>query len=46
MLLEPVEGGTKLTLHHRYVPDGQFDYERGGWQENYFDPMRDYFARR
>jgi len=40
VLLDPVEGGTKLTLHHRNVPDGQFGYERGGWQENYFDPMR------
>ena len=46
VLLEPVEGGTKITLHHRNVPDGQFGYERGGWQENYFDPMKDYFARR
>jgi activator of HSP90 ATPase len=46
VLLEPVEGGTKLTLHHRNVPDGQFGYERGGWQESYFDPMRDYFSKR
>ena len=46
VLLEAVEGGTKLTLHHRNVPDGQFGYERGGWQESYFDPMRDYFSKR
>lgn len=46
VLLKAVEGGTKLTLHHRNVPDGQFGYERGGWQESYFDPMRDYFSRR
>jgi activator of HSP90 ATPase len=46
VVLEPVEGGTKLTLHHRNVPDGQTGYEEGGWQENYFDPMREYFAAR
>ncbi|MGA3030546.1 MAG: SRPBCC domain-containing protein [Candidatus Limnocylindrales bacterium] len=46
VLLEPVKGGTRLTLHHRNVPDGQVGYERGGWQESYFDPMRDYFSGR
>lgn len=46
VLLEAIEGGTKLTLHHRNVPDGQFGYERGGWQESYFDPMKEYFSGR
>jgi activator of HSP90 ATPase len=45
VLLEPVEGGTRLTLHHRNVPDGQLGYEHGGWQESYFDPMKEYFTR-
>jgi len=44
VLLEAVDGGTRLTLHHRHVPDGQTDYEHGGWQDNYFEPMRDYFT--
>ena len=44
VLLEPVEQGTRITIHHRNVPDGQLGYEQGGWQESYFDPMRDYFA--
>jgi activator of HSP90 ATPase len=46
VLLEPVEGGSRLTLHHRNVPDGQFGYERGGWQESYFEPMNEYFTGR
>jgi activator of HSP90 ATPase len=46
VLLEPVEDGTRLTLHHRGVPDGQLGYEQGGWQDNYFDPMREYFSGR
>jgi activator of HSP90 ATPase len=44
VLLEAAEGGTLLTLHHRNVPDGQLGYEQGGWQDNYFEPMREYFA--
>ena len=45
VLLEPVEGGTKLTLRHTNVPDGQLEYEQGGWEESYFEPMREYFGR-
>ena len=43
VLLEPVPEGTRLTLHHTRIPDGQTGYEQG-WQDNYFDPMREYFA--
>jgi activator of HSP90 ATPase len=46
VLLEPVEGGTKLTLHHRNVPPNQPDYENEGWRENYFEPMKVYFSKR
>ena len=45
VLLEPAEGGTKLTLRHTNVPDGQLGYEQGGWEESYFEPMRAYFGR-
>jgi activator of HSP90 ATPase len=44
--LEPADGGTRLTLLHRNVPDGQLGYEHGGWQESYFDPMKEYFSGR
>lgn len=46
VLLEPVEDGTKLTLRHTNVPDGHLGYEQGGWEESYFDPMREYFRER
>ena len=46
VLLEPVPAGTRITLRHSNVPSGQLGYEQGGWQESYFDPMREYFARR
>jgi uncharacterized protein YndB with AHSA1/START domain len=42
--LEPVEGGTLLTLEHSNVPDEQKSYEEGGWEANYFEPMIAYFS--
>jgi len=44
MTLEDVEDGTLVTLVHSNVPDGQTSYEQGGWQEYYFEPMKEYFA--
>ena len=41
--LEPTTTGTRLTLTHRGVPDGQTGYENGGWQDFYFAPMQAYF---
>ena len=46
VLLAPVPGGTRLTLHQRNVPDGHTSYRDGGWQDNYFAPMKRYFAAR
>ena len=43
--LAPAKTGTRLTLHHRGVPDGQTNYENGGWRDFYFTPMRTYFER-
>ena len=46
LTLEEVEDGTLLTLVHSNVPEGQTGYERGGWQQHYFEPMKEYFAER
>jgi uncharacterized protein YndB with AHSA1/START domain len=43
--LKPAKTGTRLTLTHGGVPDGQTSYENGGWQDNYFAPMKAHFAR-
>jgi uncharacterized protein YndB with AHSA1/START domain len=45
ILLEPVAGGTKLTLRHSNVPNGHTTYQ-GGWSHHYFEPMKAYFAAR
>jgi activator of HSP90 ATPase len=42
--LQQTKAGTRLTLTHRRVPDSQTSYENGGWQDNYFTPMKAYFA--
>lgn len=46
LLLAPAKTGTRLTLRHRKVPDGHTGYRDGGWQEFYFQPMKEYFAKR
>ena len=42
--LEPIRTGTRLTLTHSGVPDGQTSYQNGGWRDYYFAPMKAYFA--
>jgi activator of HSP90 ATPase len=44
VLLEPVAGGTLVTVRHRNVPDGHTSYRDGGWQKRYFEPMKRYFG--
>ena len=41
--LAPALEGCRLTLLHAGVPDGQTSYEKGGWQDFYFAPMKAYF---
>jgi uncharacterized protein YndB with AHSA1/START domain len=43
--LASAKTGTRLTLRHANVPDGQTSYERGGWQNSYFAQMKAYFAK-
>ena len=44
LLFEPVPTGTKLTLTHRNIPNGEADYEKG-WQDFYFEPMQEFFGK-
>ena len=46
VLLEPVPGGTRVTLRHGDLPEGQGPALLEGWDEFYFAPMERYFARR
>jgi len=44
VLLEPVKGGTRLTLIHSEIPDGMGEEYHQGWIDNYFEPMKRYFG--
>jgi len=46
VILVKAPRGTRLTLRHTNVPDGHTSYRDGGWQENYFAPMKEYFRAR
>ncbi len=37
--------GTRLTLVHSGIPDGQGETYHEGWQSRYFAPMREHFAK-
>jgi len=43
--LEVVTSGTRLTLTHSNIPEGQAESYKSGWEEWYFGPMREYFSR-
>ena len=43
IVLKGVEKGTKVSLIHTEIPDGQSDEYKIGWKEFYFDPMKHYF---
>ena len=43
--LEEISNGTKLTLTHNDIPNGQGDGYKQGWEDFYFTPMRKYFSK-
>jgi activator of HSP90 ATPase len=45
IILEEVSGGTKVTLIHTKIPDGQGESYKQGWDDFYFTPMRAYFSK-
>ncbi len=44
VLFEPEDTGTKLTLNHTEIPNGQSGQYEQGWKEYYFEPMFGYFT--
>ena len=43
LILDEVKDGTKVTLIHTNIPDGQGDEYKQGWEDWYFAPMQVYF---
>lgn len=46
VLLGEAKGGTKIALIHTGIPDGQAAEYKKGWEDYYFKPMKEYFARK
>jgi uncharacterized protein YndB with AHSA1/START domain len=46
LLLEQVEGGTRLTIRHTEIPEGKSASLEQGWIDHYYRPMKEYFARK
>lgn len=44
ILLEPIASGTRVTLRHTEIPEGQGARYRQGWIDFYFEPLRDWLA--
>ena len=45
VVLEEAKGRTRVTLTHTDMPKGQADSYRLGWEDFYFKPMKEYFAK-
>ena len=45
ILLEKDQVGTKITLIHTNIPEGQSESYKQGWEDFYFTPMRAYFGK-
>jgi activator of HSP90 ATPase len=43
ILLDEEEDGTRLTLLHTNIPEGQAEQYEQGWRDYYFTPMLEYF---
>ena len=45
ILLEAVKGGTKITIIHSNIPEGQADDYQQGWQDFYIKPHEKLFRQ-
>jgi activator of HSP90 ATPase len=41
-----VKGGTEITMVHSKIPADQADEYKQGWIDNYWDPLKEYFAKK
>lgn len=44
--LEAITAGTKITITHSDIPEGQSQDYYQGWIDYYFDPLRAFFSSR
>jgi activator of HSP90 ATPase len=44
ILIDPIKEGTKVTIVHTNIPEGDGKKYRKGWKDHYFTPMKAYFS--
>ncbi len=44
VIIEPIKEGTKVTIVHSNIPDGESKKYRKGWKDYYFNPMKEFFS--
>jgi uncharacterized protein YndB with AHSA1/START domain len=44
VLLEAIEAGTRVTIVHSNIPEGQGEKYRAGWREFYLEPLKLFLA--
>ncbi len=45
VLFNDARTGTRVTLMHSQIPQGQAEQYKAGWREYYFAPMREYYSK-
>jgi len=45
VILEDSPNGCSLTLNQERLPEDQVESYRTGWQEYYFEPLKEYFSK-
>ena len=45
LIISKTSNGSKLILRHTKIPDRQSENYKEGWEEFYFEPMRQYFKK-
>jgi activator of HSP90 ATPase len=45
IIFEEIPKGTRVTLVHTQIPDGQSSEYKKGWKDFYFDPMKSFFVK-
>jgi activator of HSP90 ATPase len=46
VMFDNTKKGCRLLLNHWNIPEGQGERYKEGWEEYYFKPMKEYFARK
>lgn len=45
ILLKKIKSGTRLTIKHTNIPEGQAEEYKQGWEDFYFKPMKEFFGK-